>query len=266
MAETSTNTSRPVREGYHTITPYLSVKEAHELIDFVKQAFGAEGTIHGIGSEGGIHSEYKIGDSILMIGGGEKWRGTPMPASLHVYVEDADNVYNRALAAGATSMYAPVDQEYGDREAGVKDLCGNHWFLATRKGDTHIPDGFHTVTPFLHPTGADKMIDFLKTAFGADEISRTQSPDRIVHHATMRIVDSMIEIGEAHGEWEPMPAMFYLYVDDVDAWHRRAVEAGSTSVSEPADQPYGDRVGAVKDPFDNLWYFGASVDGIDSSR
>jgi uncharacterized glyoxalase superfamily protein PhnB len=259
MSTTAAKKTNTIREGFHTITPYLCVREVHELIDFVKKAFGAEGTIHGTGSEGGLHSEYKIGDSIVMIGGGEAWRGTPMPASLHVYVENADDAYKRALEAGATSMYAPVDQDYGDREAGIKDLCGNHWFLSTRKGESYIPDGFHTVTPFVHPHGAAKMIEFLKPAFGAEEISRAQSPDGMIQHAVVRIGDSMLEMGEAHGEWQPMPATFYLYVDDVDAWYERAVAGGATSMEEPKDQPYGDRVGAVRDPFENVWYIGTTI-------
>jgi uncharacterized glyoxalase superfamily protein PhnB len=63
-------------------------------------------------------------------------------------------------------------------------------------------------------------------------------------------------MGEAHGEWQPMPAMFYLNVDDVDAWYRRAVQAGATSMGEPANQPYGDRTAAVSDAFGNQWYMG----------
>jgi len=74
-----------------------------------------------------------------------------------------------------------------------------------------------------------------------------------VHHAQVRVGSSMIEMGEAHGKYAVMPAMFYLYVPDVDAVFRRAVTAGATVLSEPADQPYGDRSGGVKDAFGNTW-------------
>jgi uncharacterized glyoxalase superfamily protein PhnB len=243
------------RAGFHTITPYLIVQEAVGLIDFVKQAFGAEELMRTTGSAGGMHAEVKIGDSIIMMGGG----GTPTPTGIHLYVEDADAVYKRAVEAGATSLAEPVDQPYGDREASVKDLCGNHWYIATHKGAGHIPEGLRTVTPFLHPRGADQLIDFLKRAFGAEEQSRAQSPDGVIHHATVRIGDSMVEMGEAHGPWQPMPTTFYLYVDDVDAWYRRAIEAGASSKGEPADQSYGDRVGGVADPFENTWYLGTPI-------
>ncbi|MEK6411024.1 MAG: VOC family protein [Acidobacteriota bacterium] len=258
-ASMTTTAVKPIREGFHTITPYLIVKEAAELIDFVKQAFGAEELYRGTGTAGGIHAEVKIGDSIVMMGGGPTLNRASAPTGIHLYVEDADAVYERALQAGATSMSGPVDQVYGDREASVKDLSGNHWYIATHKGAGHIPEGLRTVTPFLHPRGAAQMIDFLKQAFGAEEQSRAQSPDGVIHHATVRIGDSMIEMGEAHGQWQPMATTFFMYVDDVDSHYRRAVAAGGVSQSEPADQPYGDRVAGVTDPFDNLWYIATHI-------
>ena len=103
------------------------------------------------------------------------------------------------------------------------------------------------------------MIDFLKQAFGAEELSRAQSPDGVIHHAEVRIGDSVIEMGEAHDQWQPMATTFFMYVDDVDEWYRRAVAAGAASQSVPADQPYGDRVAGVTDPFDNLWYIATHI-------
>ncbi|HWN98618.1 MAG TPA: VOC family protein [Blastocatellia bacterium] len=258
IAMTATATKQ-FREGFHTITPYLIVNEVVGLIDFVKQAFGAQELFRSTGSAGGFHSEVRIGDSMIMLGGGGAWRGTPTPTAIHLYVEDADAVYKQAVAAGATSLHEPVDQPYGDREASVKDLSGNHWYIATHKGAAHVPEGLRTVTPYLHPRGASQMIDFLERAFGAEEQSRAASPDGVIHHATVRIGDSMVEMGEAHGPWQPMPTTFYLYVNDVDAWYQRAIEAGAASRGEPADQPYGDRVGGVADPFENTWYLSTPI-------
>ena len=250
---------KPIREGFHTITPYLIVHEAVELINFAKLAFGAEELYRGTGSAGGIHAEVRIGDSIVMMGGGGAWRGTPKPTGIHLYVKDADAVYERALQAGAISLHKPVDQDYGDREASVKDPSGNHWYIATHKATGHMPEGLRTVTPFLHPRGAAQMIDFLEQAFGAEEKSRAQSPDGVIHHATVMIGDSMIEMGEAHGPWQPMPTTFFMYVEDVDGLYRRALAAGAASQGEPADQPYGDRVAGVSDPFDNVWYIATHI-------
>ena len=88
----------PVPPGYHTITPYLVSQDAPALIDFIRQTFAAELKFQSIGSAGGIHAEVRVGDSMLMIGGGGpglSWRGQALPTSLHVYVEDADAVYGR---------------------------------------------------------------------------------------------------------------------------------------------------------------------------
>jgi PhnB protein len=253
---------KPIREGFHTVTPYLIVNGAAELIDFAKQAFGAEVLYRGTGTAGGIHAEVRIQDSIVMIGGGEALRHAPTPTAIHLYVRDADAVYQRAIEAGATSLGKPVDQPYGDREAGVKDAAGNHWYIATHKATGHTPEGLRAVTPFLHPRGATEFIDFVTRAFGAEEQSRYQSPDGVIHHATVKIGDSMIEMGEAHGPSQPMATTFFLYVDDVDAWYARAVTAGATSRGAPADQPYGDRVGGVADPFGNVWYLATHISDL----
>jgi PhnB protein len=113
------------------------------------------------------------------------------------------------------------------------------------------------VTPFLHPRGALDLIAFMKRAFAAEEMGLHRDPDGRIAHAQLRLGASAIEMGEAHGEWTPMPTMFYVYVDDVDAWYRRALDAGATSVEVPGLQPYGERRAAVRDAFDNQWYLAA---------
>ena len=84
---------------------------------------------------------------------------------------------------------------------------------------------------------------------------------RTVQHAKVRIAGSFLEMGEAHGQWQPMPGTFYLYVDDVDASYARALAAGATSVEAPAVQPYGERRAAVTDAFGHTWYLAAPVIG-----
>lgn len=248
-----------IREGFHTITPYLAVKQVMELIEFVKQAFDAEGAVYGIGSQGGYHSEYKIGDSYLMIGGGPNWKGEAKLTALHVYVDDVDASYQRAIAAGAESMMEPIEA-HGERIASVKDLSGNEWYLAKRLSGSHTDEGLRAVNVYLHPVGAAQMIDFLKTSFGAEEIvSHRETPDGPVLHAKIMIGDSVLEMGEAHGPYQAMPSMLFLYVDDVDRWHRRALAGGATELQAPQDQVYGDRVSAVSDPFGNTWYLATRI-------
>jgi len=252
----------PVPKGYRTVTPYVVAQDAAGLIDFMKKTFDAEETFRTIGSAGGIHAEVRLGDSMLMIGGGGpglSWRGDALPQAFHYYVRDCDAIYKRALEHGATSIDEPADQEYGERSASLKDAVGNYWYVATYKGENYKWEGAPDVQPYLHPLRAEPVINFLKRAFGAEELGRHASPDGVIHHASVKIGDSYMEMGEAHGKYQPMPAMFYLYVPDCDAVYRRALTAGATSISEPKDQPYGDRSGGVKDVFGNQWYISTHI-------
>lgn len=256
---------QPVPPGFHSVTPYLVAAQAPEVIDFVKAVFGAEERFRAVGSAGGIHAEVKIGDSMVMIGGGGPglaWKGTSMPVPLHVYVPDVDAVYQRALQAGASSLGEPMDHDYGERGASVKDAAGNHWYIATAKGESYIHEGLHNVNIYLHPRGAAQLIDFMKRAFGAAELGRYADPAGRIMHAAVRIGDSVVEMGEPHGPYQPMPAMIYLYVNDADAVYKTAVAAGGTSLFEPVDQSYGDRNGRVEDPFGNQWYIATHIKDV----
>jgi PhnB protein len=248
----------PVPKGYSTVTPYIVAQDADALIDFIKKTFDAEELFRsGPGSEGGLHCEIRLGDSMMMVGGGGaglKWRGTPMPSAFHVYVPDCDATYARALEAGGMSINKPADQFYGERSATVKDTAGDLWYIATYKGESYRWPGAPTVQTSLHPLRAEPVINFVKRAFGAVELGRHATPEGVIRHATVKIGTGVIELGEAHGPYQPMPTMFYLYVPNVDELYRRAIDAGATSISEPADQPYGDRSGGVTDPFGNKWY------------
>src|SRR6267142_1099412 len=110
-----------------------------------------------------------------------------------------------------------------------------------------IPEGYHSVTPYLTVNGVPKLIDFLKQTFGAEELHRMARPDGAVMHAEVKVGDSRIMMGEPVGEFKAMPAQMYVYVPDVDAAYKRALAAGGSAVSEPADQFYGDRHGGVRD-------------------
>jgi len=239
------------REGYHAVTPYLIVKPAVELVDFVKQAFGAVESFRTTGSAGGLHCEVKIGDSMVMIGGGPTF--DTRPTAIHLHVSDVDDIYARAMAAGATSLGEPSDQVYGERLAAVKDIGGNEWYIGRSHDPTPVQH-LHTVAVYFHPVGAPKFIEFVEKAFGAEVVERHQSDEGFVYHSKVRIGDSIIELGEAHGQWQPMQSAIYLYVEDVDATYKQALSAGATSALEPTDQPYGERSAWVNDEFGNVWY------------
>jgi PhnB protein len=251
-----------IPEGYHTVTPYIVVQDAPALIDFVRQVFGVEEAFRTATPTGGVHAEVRVGDSMLMIGGGGpglSWRGQVLPTALHVYVADTDAAYDRALKAGGVSIQAPADQPYGERSGSVKDQFGNHWYIATAKGPHYIAEGLRTVNPYLHPLRGEPVINFLKRGFGAEEQAKYASPEGVIFHARIKIGDSILELGEAQGPYQPMPSMFYLYVPNVDATYSRAMSAGAVSISEPADQSYGDRSAGVKDAFGNQWYIATHI-------
>ncbi len=125
-----------------------------------------------------------------------------------------------------------------------------------------IPDGYHTVTPYLVVSDAARLIDFLRRAFDARETVCMKRPDGTISHAEIKIGDSMIMVGQASGEWKAMPCMIYLYVPDADTVYQQALQAGATSLMEPANQFYGDRNGGVKDPFGNQWWIGTHVEDV----
>ncbi len=127
------NVSLP--EGYHTVTPFLVVNDANNFIDFLKNAFDAKEICrYNQGNDLVLHAEVQIGDSRIMLSDAPE-ESNPMTYTLYVYVDDVDNIYQKALNAGANSLREPTDEFYGDRRAGVLDPFSNQWWIATRKED-----------------------------------------------------------------------------------------------------------------------------------
>lgn len=125
-----------------------------------------------------------------------------------------------------------------------------------------VPEGYHSITPYLVVQGAQKLIDFMQAAFGAQQIVRMLQPDGSIGHTEMRIGDSIIMLGEARDQWKAMPTTLYLYLEDADAAYARALAAGATSVSEPKDQFYGDRSGGVQDMCGNFWWVATRIEDL----
>lgn len=123
--------SSAVPKGYNTVTTYLTVRGALDVLAFVKKAFGAEITEKHMNDDGTVmHAEIKIGDTRIMLGeAAHRWNA--MPSMFYVYVPNCDAAYKKALNAGARSVREPADQHYGDRSGGVKDSAGNQWWIAS---------------------------------------------------------------------------------------------------------------------------------------
>lgn len=129
-----------------------------------------------------------------------------------------------------------------------------------------IPEGYHTITPFVCAQGAAKLIDFLEQVFDATVIERMENADGTVKHAEVRIGDSMMMIAESSEKLKPMPAAFYLYVTDADAIYKRALQAGATSLLEPLDTFYGNRESGVKDQFGNSWWIATHKEDVSTEE
>lgn len=116
------------------------------------------------------------------------------------------------------------------------------------------PEGFQCITPYLTLRNLAEFVDFAEKGLGAIVLSKVDH-EGTVHHAEFQFGDSMVMAGEAKDETSVAPAMLYFYVPDCDAAHKKALNAGASSILEPQDQVYGDRNGAVKDRWGNQWWF-----------
>lgn len=130
-----------------------------------------------------------------------------------------------------------------------------------------IPEGYHSLQPYLHVRGAAQAIDFYKQAFNAVEIMRFPQPDGRIGHAELRMGDSVMMLADEVPERGiHSPAHFggsavslVMYVEDCDAVYRQALAAGAKSLREPADQFYGDRGAGVEDPFGFQWWISTHI-------
>jgi PhnB protein len=133
-----------------------------------------------------------------------------------------------------------------------------------------IPEGYHTVTPYLAVDDAAQAIEYYKKAFGAKERGRMETPDGNIGHAELEIGDSLVMLSDPFPQASTRPpkelggttASVFMYVDDVDAFVQRAVDAGATITMEVADQFWGDRFGSVQDPFGHSWGIATHVEDV----
>jgi PhnB protein len=133
-----------------------------------------------------------------------------------------------------------------------------------------IPDGYHTITPFLAVEEAAEAIEYYKRAFGAEEKMRMHGPDGKIGHAELQIGDSLIMLSDPFpqstvrppGEVGGTTASVFMYVEDVDAVVKQAVDAGAKVTMEVADQFWGDRFGTISDPFGHTWSIATHVEDV----
>ena len=125
-----------------------------------------------------------------------------------------------------------------------------------------IPDGYHSVIPYLVVDGASRLVDFLKNTFEGQEAFRMPMPGGTIGHAEVRVGDSVIMLADATDEHRATQANIMVYVSDVDAAYQRALKAGAASLQEPTNQFYGDRSARMRDPFGNLWTIATHIEDV----
>ena len=125
-----------------------------------------------------------------------------------------------------------------------------------------IPEGYTSITPWIIGKDTDGLMDFLTRAFDAEEVSRLADENGVIGHAEMRIGNAMVMMFDARPDWPATPAFLRLYVEDAEAVHRQAVEAGATSVTEVTHLFFGDKVGRVRDPFGNLYWIQTRIEDV----
>jgi PhnB protein len=133
-----------------------------------------------------------------------------------------------------------------------------------------IPEGYHTLTPYLAIDGAAEAIEYYTKVFGAKERGRMLAPDGKIGHAELELGDSMLMVSDAFPQATTRPprelggttASVFMYVEDVDAVVQRAVDAGATITMEVADQFWGDRFGSIQDPFGHSWSIATHIEDV----
>ena len=282
---------QPETNPVRSMSLYLCLANASAAIDFYREAFGAKELWRLVEPGGKIgHAEIQIGSTTFMLSDEYPDYGTVSPQSiggssvkLHLDVADVDAFAERAIKAGATLVRPIADQFYGDRSGQLADPFGYTWIVATHIRDVSVEEmqkeldkwtqeeskksssegGYvkepemrlenrHAVTPYITVHRPAELIDFVTQAFGAIEHFRATGSAGGMH-AEVSIGDSVVMIGGAE-HIEPKPTAIHLYVPDVDEAYERALQAGAKSLMPVADQPYGERSGAVEDVHGNRWY------------
>jgi PhnB protein len=252
-----------IPEGFRSLTPYLILEGAEKFLDFIQRAFGAVEKYVMRDPDGIVrHAEAQVGDSMVEFAqAGPEWGA--MPAGLHYYVKDADEVYARALNAGGASMYEPADRDYGDREAGVRDPAGNIWFISTHTaGKNYRPELLSDVNTYFSVKDSTRFLEFLERSFKAQTLQRHDNNDGTILHAKVRIGDSVAELSEGRAPWGPRAVGHHYYTENCDEVFARGLAAGCKQLQPMANQFYGDRSGSLLDAWGNHWYIASHTEDL----
>ena len=206
-----------------------------------------------------MHAQLKVGDSMLELA--DASAEFPPRTSVNLfYVDDVDATYARAIKAGATSMLAPSDKPWGDRDAVVKDPGGTVWCISSRGPGEHITPDTPSIVPMFTVRGADKYVDFMKQAFGAQEVAIHRRPDGEIAHARLRI--GTLRSSQAVKRTARTSRLLTCYTCTFLTPTRLTT---ARSAPEPPRfvrwkmRRTGDRTATVEDPAGNLWSIATQI-------
>lgn len=130
----------------------------------------------------------------------------------------------------------------------------------------YIPKGIQTLVPYLNLIDVPGFVDFAKNQLGATIVAETKSDDGVTYYATIRFDDTTIFVNEVNDNLPETPASLYFYVPDTDAFYKKLVEAGATSLSEPETFYHGDRFACVQDKWKNVWYIATAKEELEQEE
>jgi PhnB protein len=256
-----------IPEGFRSLTQYLILDKATDFLKFIESAFGATEKFQMRDSDGVIrHAEAQLGESVIEFAeAGGPWKA--MPAGLHYYVKNSDEIYEQALKAGGTSLYEPANRDYGDREAGVRDPSGNFWFISTHTaGKSFKPVTLQDLNSYFNVKDAARFLDFLEKTFRAEAVEKHTGKDGSIMHAKVRIGDTVVELSEGRPPWGPRAVSHHYYVENCDQVFAQGLANGCKELQPMADQFYGDRSGSLLDAWGNHWYIATHQEDLTSEE
>ena len=258
-----TKAKSPIPAGFRSLTQYLILDHSADFLKFIEGAFDATERFLMRDDEGIIrHAEAQLGESIIEFAeAGGQWKA--MPAGLHYYVENSDEVYAQALKAGGTSLYEPANRDYGDREAGVRDPAGNFWFISTHTaGKSCKPVTLQDLNSYLSVKDSARFLDFLEETFQAEAVEKHAGQDGSIAHGKVRIGNTVVELSEGRAPWGPRAVSHHYYVENCDQVFAQGLANGCSVLQPMADQFYGDRSGSLLDPWGNHWYIASHLEDL----
>jgi len=235
------------------VTPFFSVKGCEEFLEFAKKAFNGEEKMKRLNPEGKVyHAEFTIFGTLIMCSEGSEATGYNK-TGVSVEVEDVDEVYNKAIAAGAVSKNKPTDASWG-KFCRFEDSFGNPWMIKEKPKKEKA----NILCPYVAVKDAPAFLEFLKKVLNADEkVRRLKDDGNTIIHAEAVISGEIIMCSEGSEELGYRNGGIFVYVVDVDGTHKVALAEGSTETMAPCDMG-GGRGSGIKDPFGNTFWFGST--------